>query len=283
MAGRPAGAGRRRGPLDDPEQGLVGAGVGPPAALGPAVGAVEGLAGALVGGGGLEALVEGHDHVRPQLLLSPDGHLGGQAALAVDVGAEGDPVLVQARRWARLKTWAAGVSEEGAVPGHEAVQAPQAGHRLRPGAQGEVVGVGQDDLGPQGAAPWGRGLHVACVPTGMKAGVRTGPCGVSKRPARAPVSRSTASTVKLNIRRPLDHSRMARQAAALSPGPARKVGLAGGRTGGPGMELRPGKIGYFQERLITADYPTAGSLRQLLKDGEQMPRLVQHAVDPWPP
>ena len=46
------------------------------------------------------------------------------------------------------------------------------------------------------------------------------------------------------------------------------------------MELRPGKIGYFQERLITADYPrTAGAFVELLKDGEQMPRLVQHAVD----
>ena len=93
------------------------------------------------------------------------------------------PSSSRRRRWAGLKTWKPRqVSEEGAVPGHEAVQAPQAGHRLRPGAQGEVVGVGQDDLGPQGAQLRGvEDFTVACVPTGMKAGVRTGPCGVSKR------------------------------------------------------------------------------------------------------
>jgi hypothetical protein len=46
------------------------------------------------------------------------------------------------------------------------------------------------------------------------------------------------------------------------------------------MELRPGKVGYFQERLITADYPrTAAAFVELLKDGQAMPRLVQHAVD----
>jgi hypothetical protein len=46
------------------------------------------------------------------------------------------------------------------------------------------------------------------------------------------------------------------------------------------MELRPGKIGYFQERLIAADYPhTAAAFVELLKDGQAMPRLVQHAVD----
>jgi hypothetical protein len=46
------------------------------------------------------------------------------------------------------------------------------------------------------------------------------------------------------------------------------------------MDLKSGKIGYFQERLITADYPnTAGSFVELLKEGQPMPRLVQHAVD----
>ncbi|MGH2371179.1 MAG: hypothetical protein ACRDI2_23640, partial [Chloroflexota bacterium] len=46
------------------------------------------------------------------------------------------------------------------------------------------------------------------------------------------------------------------------------------------MELKPGQIGYFQERLITADYPnTAASFAKLLKSGEAMPRLVQHAID----
>lgn len=46
------------------------------------------------------------------------------------------------------------------------------------------------------------------------------------------------------------------------------------------MELKPGKIGHFQERLITADYPTTtATFVELLKEGQTMPRLVQHAVD----
>src|SRR5262249_42236749 len=114
-------------PLDDAEQGLVGPGVGPPAALGPAQGAPGGLPGPLVAGGVLDALVEGHDHVRAELLLDGDGHLRGQAALAaVDVGAEGDPVLVQAAQVGQAEDLeAAGVGQDGAVPAHEAVQAPQ--------------------------------------------------------------------------------------------------------------------------------------------------------------
>ncbi len=46
------------------------------------------------------------------------------------------------------------------------------------------------------------------------------------------------------------------------------------------MDLRPGEIGRFQERLINADYATtAQSFVSLLKNGEEMPRLVQHALD----
>lgn len=46
------------------------------------------------------------------------------------------------------------------------------------------------------------------------------------------------------------------------------------------MELKPGEIGRFQERLITADYArTTDSFVNLLKDGQEMPRLVQHALD----
>jgi hypothetical protein len=46
------------------------------------------------------------------------------------------------------------------------------------------------------------------------------------------------------------------------------------------VELKAGEIGHFQERLITADYPkTAAAFESLLKDGHEMPRLVQHALD----
>ena len=40
------------------------------------------------------------------------------------------------------------------------------------------------------------------------------------------------------------------------------------------MDLRPGEIGRFQERLITADYArTAHSFVSLLKEGEELTRL----------
>ena len=82
---------------------------------------------------------------------------------------------------------AAGVGEHGPVPAHELVQAAHGLHRLIPGAQVEVVGVGQlhlaaDLLQIQGGhrplmAPW--------VPTFMNTGVCTVPWGQVNTPRRA--------------------------------------------------------------------------------------------------
>ena len=72
-------------------------------------------------------------------------------------------------------------------PIHEAVQTAERRDAFGAGAQHQVIGVGQHDIAPvartaSGASPF----TVACVPTGMKAGVATAPCGVMISPRRAP-------------------------------------------------------------------------------------------------
>jgi hypothetical protein len=57
--------------------------------------------------------------------------------------------------------------------------------RSAPGAQHQVIGVAQQDVGPGGATDSGSiALTVAAVPTGMKAGVRISPRGVRITPVR---------------------------------------------------------------------------------------------------
>jgi hypothetical protein len=56
------------------------------------------------------------------------------------------------------------------------MQAAQLCHHIGAGAQVQVVGVGQDNARADGSQVQGaRVLTVAWVPTGMKAGVGTGP------------------------------------------------------------------------------------------------------------
>ena len=67
---------------------LVGGEVGERAG-GPGVGEAHGVAGALPGGGGLDALVEGHDDVGAEGDLDVDGVLGREEVFgAIEVGAE---------------------------------------------------------------------------------------------------------------------------------------------------------------------------------------------------
>ena len=58
---------------------------------------------------------------------------------------------------------------------------------LDSGPQIEVVGVAEQNLHARvlRACPAETPFTVATVPTGMKTGVSTSPCGVSRRPARA--------------------------------------------------------------------------------------------------
>ncbi len=75
--------------------------------------------------------------------------LGREAVVrAVEVALEGDAVVVDLAQLAeRHDLEPARVGQDRPVPGHEAVQAAEAGDALVAGPQVEVVRVGQDDRG----------------------------------------------------------------------------------------------------------------------------------------
>ena len=99
----------------------------------------------LVGGRVLHTLVKGHGDVAAQVGLDAHGLLRAHKdAPAVDVGGEGDPLLgdfPQAGQGEDLK--APAVGEHGAVPVHKFVEPAHLADYPVPGAQVEVVGVGQ--------------------------------------------------------------------------------------------------------------------------------------------
>jgi hypothetical protein len=110
-------------------------------------------------------------------LLDLDGALRRQAWAAVEVRAEGDAILGDlAQLLQRHDLEAAGIGEDRSRPVHEPVQAAQPRDPLGAGAQHQVIGVAEDDLGAGGAAPAPASVAftVPAVPTVMNAGVSTG-------------------------------------------------------------------------------------------------------------
>ncbi len=99
---------------------------------------------------------------------------------AVDMRLEGDAGLVelpQLRQRHDLK--AAGIRQNRVRPVHEFLQATQFGDALRARPQHQVIGIAEDDIRSQLTHCSGYiVLTVACVPTGMKAGVRIWPWAV---------------------------------------------------------------------------------------------------------
>ena len=74
----------------------------------------------------------------------------------------------------------------GTRPVHEGVQAAERRDALGARPQHQMIGVAEHDIGAGRAHIVGcTPLTLACVPTGMKAGVRTRPCGVAISPLRA--------------------------------------------------------------------------------------------------
>ena len=97
--------------------------------------------------------VQGHYHIGSKLLLAAHRRFRREVVNgAVHVGAEDDAVvgyLPQVLEAEPLE--AAAVGEDGARPAHEAVQPAETPHRLRAGAQKQVVGVGEHHAGADGA------------------------------------------------------------------------------------------------------------------------------------
>jgi hypothetical protein len=69
---------------------------------------------------------------------------------AVEVGAKGYPFLIDFAQLIEAKDLkASGVGQNGARPGHKAMQAPEFADLLDSGAQVEVVGVAEKNLNPE--------------------------------------------------------------------------------------------------------------------------------------
>ena len=138
--------------LNDAKERLVGAGVGGVAALRPAARELHGARDLGARGRVAHALVELHHDVGAQLLGDVHVVLGrpGDPAAVVVHRAEAHAVVGElAELLVGEDLEAAGVGEDGAVPAHEVVQAAHLGHEVGARAHGEVVGVGEQDLGAE--------------------------------------------------------------------------------------------------------------------------------------
>jgi hypothetical protein len=95
---------------------------------------------------------------------------------AVEVRPETDPLLVDRAALAeRERLVAAAIGQDRPRPADEAVQAPQAGDALVAGAQVEVIGVAEDDLGAElDEVAVQRALHGALRPHGHEGRRRHG-------------------------------------------------------------------------------------------------------------
>ncbi len=96
-----------------------------------------------------QAFVERHHDVAAERELDVHGGFGReQMRVAIQMRAEQHALFGDLAQIAQAEDLeAAGVGEDGARPGHEAVQAAELADQFVAGAQEEMVGVGEDDLG----------------------------------------------------------------------------------------------------------------------------------------
>ena len=100
----------------------------------------------------LGALVKTHHNIGAERDLDVDGVLGGKEVRApVKVRAEADSVVGDfAERAKREDLKSAGISEDGARPTDEAMQAAHAADQFVAGAEIKMVGVAEDNLRAEG-------------------------------------------------------------------------------------------------------------------------------------
>ena len=136
--------------LDDPEQALTGPLVGGSGPGGPGQGPFGRQADLFLRRRETGADVERHLDVGAQALLEGDRQLGGQAVQGAVVGrTERDPVVVDPGA-EREHLESPGVGQQVPVPAGEAMQSANRLDHLDARTQHQVVGVGQDDLRPEG-------------------------------------------------------------------------------------------------------------------------------------
>ena len=148
-------------------------------------------------------VVEHHGDVAAEVFLNGDGPLGRELDAARRRCASGrrrrcSSIFVLVGEAEDLE--AAAVGEDRAVPAHEAVQAAERRDAsARPAAaRDDTCWRGSSARRFRAGWPASTPLTVACVPTGMNAGVSTAPCGVVNVPRRAaePASECRASKRK---------------------------------------------------------------------------------------
>ena len=138
--------------LHDAEQRLVGARMGLVAALGPHAGELDGAGDVALLSGVARALVKLHADVAAELLGDRHVVLGRPEHMATVVigGDEAHALIGELDRIGMGEDLeAARVREDGTVPVHEVVQAAELGHRIGARAHGQVIGIGEHDLGAQ--------------------------------------------------------------------------------------------------------------------------------------
>ena len=93
-----------------------------------------------------------HDDVGGQEPLNLDSPAGRQGDLGpVDVGLKDHAVVIDLPQMGQRKDLvSSAVGKDGAVPGHEPMEASQSSDHLCPRPQHQVVGIGQHDLHADG-------------------------------------------------------------------------------------------------------------------------------------
>ncbi len=122
------------------------------AASGPTDGPPAGVGQHLPVVGQSHDVVQDHGNIASQLALDVDGPLRRELPpFSVDVRAKLGSLLVDRDPVSEAEDLeTAAVGQERTVPAHEVVQSSQLLNHLGPGAEGQVVGIGQDQLSAAG-------------------------------------------------------------------------------------------------------------------------------------
>ena len=163
---RPQAKAKVHAALHDAKERLVRSGVRLPAALGPHAGQLDGPLHEGTRRGVAGALVKLHHDVGAQQLGDAHVLLGRPEHVAAVVvhGAELDALVGQLHVVAVAEHLeAARVGKDGPIPAHERMESAHLGHQLGPRPHGQVVGVGQQNLGAKVMERVGKQALYGCL------------------------------------------------------------------------------------------------------------------------
>ncbi len=228
--------------LDDPEDGLILAAVCGQRSLGPSVGAVGGLGHDGVRRTGEHGLIEGHRDVRAERLLDRRRQFRGEPVeRTVEVAPKGDPVVIHDPQIAeRDDLEPTRIGQDRPVPVHEPMETAEPRDPLVPGAQVEVVRVGQDDRRARGPQV----IRCQCLDRGVRAHGHELRCLHDPMGQGQPAGPRPRRSIRGRRRGRLEARRCAGMRSSHAPGgPGSGTGAGGShRPGMPGSVPRGGGI-----------------------------------------